>query len=90
MKNFSKFLVFNDSIDDEELHHGGKMDREVVWGTLVLALLLALVWWALFAYFTPKTAIVISVVFGVAIVLRFCVYFPRRDRREAGVVTEQQ
>jgi Flp pilus assembly protein TadB len=90
MKNFSKFLVFNDNVDDEELHHSGRVERDVVWCTVVLALLLALVWWVLFVYYTPKTATVISVVLGVAVILRFCVYFPRRDRHEAGVVTEQQ
>lgn len=90
MKIFSEFLVFSDNSDDEEHHHSGKMDKQIVWGTLALILLLVLVWGLPFAYFTPKTATVISVVLGVAVILKYCVYFSRRERREAGVVTEQQ
>ncbi len=70
------------AVDEEELHHGNG-EKKMVYTFLVCVLLCGSLFWL----FTPKVATILSVIFGIGLFLKYT--FNRRDRRAAGVVTEQ-
>lgn len=86
IRKFFYVIWSTDMPDNEEFHHG-TVERTTVCCAIWVLILVLIVFGALFWFFAPRITAVLSVVIIVGLLLKSC--FSRRDRRDAGVVTEQ-